>query len=47
MAGEREFAFGHALVREVAYGQLPRVTRAKKHAAIAGWIEAKAGDGDE
>ena len=26
MAGEREYAFVHALVRDVAYGQLPRVT---------------------
>jgi class 3 adenylate cyclase/tetratricopeptide (TPR) repeat protein len=44
MAGEREFAFGHALAREVAYGELPRAVRAKKHAAVAAWIEQKAGD---
>ncbi len=47
MAGEREYAFGHALAREVAYGQLPRLERAKKHAAVAGWIEKKAGDRGE
>ena len=44
MAGEREFAFGHALARDVAYGELPRAVRAKKHAAVAGWIEQKAKD---
>ena len=44
MAGEREYAFGHALAREVAYGELPRAVRARKHAAFAGWAESKAGD---
>ena len=43
MAGERAFAFGHALARDVAYGELPRAARARKHAAVAGWIEQKAG----
>src|SRR5581483_522334 len=31
MAGEPEFAFRHALVRDVAYAQLPRAARAEKH----------------
>jgi predicted ATPase/class 3 adenylate cyclase len=44
MAGEREYAFSHALAREVGYAQLPRLTRARKHAAVAGWIERKASD---
>ena len=44
MAGEREYAFGHALARDVAYGELPRAVRARKHAGVAGWIEQKAGD---
>ena len=44
MAGEREFVFGHALAREVAYGELPRAVKAKKHAAVAAWTEGKAGD---
>ncbi|MBN2204187.1 MAG: AAA family ATPase, partial [Thermoleophilia bacterium] len=44
MAGEREFAFVHALAREVAYRQLPRVARARRHAAVATWLEKKAGD---
>jgi class 3 adenylate cyclase/tetratricopeptide (TPR) repeat protein len=41
MAGEAEYAFGHALVRDVAYEQLPRTTRASRHVAAASWIEAK------
>ncbi len=30
MAGENEFAFAHALAREVAYGELPRAVRATR-----------------
>jgi class 3 adenylate cyclase/tetratricopeptide (TPR) repeat protein len=44
MAGESEFAFAHALARDVAYTELPRGARARKHAAAATWIEAKAGE---
>jgi class 3 adenylate cyclase/tetratricopeptide (TPR) repeat protein len=40
--GEDEFAFWHALVRDVAYQQIPRVPRAEKHLAAARWIEATA-----
>ena len=42
MQGEREFAFVHALAREVAYRQLPRAARARRHGAVARWLEAKA-----
>ena len=42
MAGEAEYAFRHALVRDVAYAQLPRASRAEKHRLAAGWIEATA-----
>jgi class 3 adenylate cyclase/tetratricopeptide (TPR) repeat protein len=38
--GESEFAFAHALVRDVAYGQIPRGERAQKHRHVALWIEA-------
>jgi class 3 adenylate cyclase len=38
--GENEFAFRHVLVRDVAYGQIPRRDRAEKHAHVAGWIES-------
>ncbi|MEX2211578.1 MAG: AAA family ATPase [Gaiellaceae bacterium] len=42
--GQTEFAFGHGLVRDVAYGQIPRATRAGKHQAAAAWIEGIAGE---
>ena len=48
LAGECEFAFVHALAREVAYGQLPRASRAHKHAAVARWLgRATGGRTDE
>jgi class 3 adenylate cyclase/tetratricopeptide (TPR) repeat protein len=37
--GESEFAFAHALVRDVSYGQIPRADRAKRHRAVAEWID--------
>lgn len=39
VAGETEYAFRHVLVREVAYGQVPRPARADKHVAAAHWVE--------
>jgi tetratricopeptide (TPR) repeat protein len=42
LAGDQEYSFWHALTREVAYEQLPRATRAAKHAAVARWIESSA-----
>ena len=39
LAGEPQFAFNHALIRDVAYEQLPRSQRAAKHATVASWIE--------
>lgn len=47
LAGEREFAFKHALTREVAYAGLPRARRSRLHAAFAGWLERAAGGRDE
>jgi tetratricopeptide (TPR) repeat protein len=38
--GENELAFAHALVRDVAYGQIPRAERAEKHRRVARWIES-------
>ena len=38
VAGETEYAFKHVLVRDVAYGQIPRVERAQKHVRTAQWI---------
>ena len=42
-AGEPEYLFWHALVRDVVYGELPRGARARRHARAAAWLEAKAG----
>ncbi len=42
--GEEEFAFAHGMMREVAYGELPRVVRARKHAAFARWLQDKIGE---
>ncbi len=40
VAGDTQYAFGHGLVRDVAYGQIPRASRADKHRRAAEWIEA-------
>ena len=44
VAGDTEYAFAHALVRDVAYQQIPRVLRAEKHVRAATWIEALSRD---
>ena len=38
--GEIEYAFKHVLVRDVAYGQIPRADRIEKHVRAAEWIES-------
>jgi len=38
--GEAEYSFRHLLVRDVAYGQIPRAARVDKHCATADWVEA-------
>jgi class 3 adenylate cyclase/tetratricopeptide (TPR) repeat protein len=40
VAGQTEYAFAHVLVRDVAYGQIPRAARSGKHLHAAGWIES-------
>jgi class 3 adenylate cyclase len=47
LAGEREYVFKHALTREVAYGALPAVRRARAHADFAEWLEETAGGDDK
>jgi len=42
--GQQEYSFWHALVRDVAYGQIPRPQRAAKHQSAARWIEGIAGE---
>jgi class 3 adenylate cyclase len=44
IADETEYAFGHLLVRDVAYNQIPRAARAEKHRLAAGWIDSLAPD---
>src|ERR671937_642445 len=41
---EEEYLFWHVLVRDVAYGQIPRAARSRKHRAAAAWIEQLAGE---
>jgi predicted ATPase/class 3 adenylate cyclase len=40
MAGEGEYAFRHVLLRDVAYGSIPRAARVERHRLAAGWIES-------
>jgi class 3 adenylate cyclase/tetratricopeptide (TPR) repeat protein len=40
VAGESEYAFRHVLVRDVAYGSIPRAVRAERHRRAAEWIES-------
>nr|MBA3738229.1 AAA family ATPase [Actinomycetota bacterium] len=42
--GESEYAFWHMLIRDAAYGQIPRAQRAAGHRAAAAWIERMAGE---
>ena len=40
LTGDSEWAFGHILVRDVAYGQIPRAHRAEMHRSSGEWIES-------
>jgi tetratricopeptide (TPR) repeat protein len=40
VAEETQYAFLHVLVRDVAYGQIPRAARIDKHRRAAEWIES-------
>ena len=42
-ASEIRYTFGHALVRDVAYGQMARSVRTRKHRLAAEWIERSLG----
>ncbi|HSM38817.1 MAG TPA: AAA family ATPase, partial [Candidatus Limnocylindrales bacterium] len=44
MEGEQELGFWHVIVRDVAYGQVPRASRAAKHITAVAWLEGKAGE---
>ena len=45
--GDPEYAFKHAVTREVAYATVPKRRRARLHAAFAAWLEQKGGGRDE
>ncbi len=47
IGGETEYAFKHALTREVVYGSVPKARRAKLHALIAAWLERTGSGRDE
>lgn len=44
IADQIEHSFRHALIKDVAYSQIPRRVRGRKHRAAAAWIERIAGD---
>ncbi len=47
LAGEREYAFKHVLIRDVAYSTLPKAVRARRHAEVGAFISARAADRSE
>jgi class 3 adenylate cyclase/tetratricopeptide (TPR) repeat protein len=44
LAGEREYAFKHVLIRDVAYSMLPKSVRCRKHVEVAEFIRGRAGE---
>jgi class 3 adenylate cyclase len=40
LEGDNEYIFLHVLVRDVAYGQIPRADRAEKHERAARWLQS-------
>ena len=44
IADEAQLTFRHVLVRDVAYGQLPRARRAEAHSRAAAWLESLGGE---
>jgi class 3 adenylate cyclase/tetratricopeptide (TPR) repeat protein len=47
VAGELEYAFKHILIRDVAYGQLPKGRRIGLHVRFADWVDALPSGVDE
>jgi class 3 adenylate cyclase/tetratricopeptide (TPR) repeat protein len=47
VADEREWAFKHALTRDVAYGRVPKSRRAPLHVRFVDWLTAHPGAEDE
>jgi class 3 adenylate cyclase len=47
MPGDVQFTFRHILIREVAFGTVPRANRRRWHAAVASYIEQASGGSSE
>jgi class 3 adenylate cyclase/tetratricopeptide (TPR) repeat protein len=47
VAGEREYAFKHILIRDVAYERLPKGRRAQLHVLFSDWLTELTGGDDE
>ena len=47
VAGDDEYAFKHILMRDVAYGQVPKGRRAQLHVRFSDWVTALPGSADE
>ena len=45
--GDQQYAFKHALIRDVAYQGLPRAARRDRHAAVASYLEETTGAGGQ
>ena len=44
LEGQTEYTFWHALIRDVAYAQIPRAGRELKHLAVARWLKRSVAD---
>lgn len=44
MIGQEEWSFTHALVNDVAYGQIPRGDRGRTHLSVTRWVERVSGE---
>jgi class 3 adenylate cyclase/tetratricopeptide (TPR) repeat protein len=44
LGDEREMTFKHVLIRDVAYGMLPKAVRCRKHFQVGNFLEERAGD---
>jgi predicted ATPase len=45
--GDQQYAFKHALIRDIAYQRLPRAARRDRHAAVAAFLEETTGAGGQ
>jgi class 3 adenylate cyclase/tetratricopeptide (TPR) repeat protein len=44
IAGQDAYRFRHLLIRDAAYGAMPKELRAELHERFAGWLEGQSGD---